>query len=175
MCELTQGYTKICDSAGGSKRVFLYSLRDSTGLSNYAIEPNVIDGEVTAMQLKPGKFAYAFNVEPETTEGFSNSIGESANGASAFEHSTTINLHGNTSLMIADAIKMCKGRVGVIIELNDGTFEIYHFTNGAKAQRNRSIGKAFEDMNGSVIALTSKQTLPEMKISSLLVNSLIQP
>lgn len=175
MCELTEGRASACDSAGGSRKVYLYSLKDSLGISNYLTKPVVTDGEVTAMALKPTKKIYAFNVESETVEAGTNSIGDSPRNSTAYEHTTTITLAGNSKEDIKVATKMCKGRVGVILELNDGTFEIYHYEEGigGKVQRARNPGKALDDMNGSVLTITSRQTLPEAKISSTLVNSML--
>jgi hypothetical protein len=177
MCELTEGRDTTCDSAGGSKKAYLFSMRDSLGLSNYATKPTVVDGEITAMAFKPSKFLHAFNVESESIEANANSIGEAAKNSTAYEHSVVIQLAGNTKEDIAMATKICKGRVGVILELNDGTFEAYHYEDGigGKVQRNRTPGKLLDDMNGATLTITSRQTMPEAKISSTLVNSLLAP
>jgi hypothetical protein len=173
MCEVTEGYSKGCDSVGGSRKAYLFAVKDSTGASNYATPPTIVDGAVTAISLKAGKFAYAYDVEPETIDASTNSVGSSANGSDAYEHSTTLSLHGNSAEMIAEARRLCKGRVAVILEMNDGTYELYHYEHGGKVQRNRATGKALEDMNGSTLAITSKQVGTEVKISSLLVNGLL--
>jgi hypothetical protein len=175
MCELTEGRDTTCDSAGGSKKAYLYSLRDSLGVSNYDTVPTIVDGEVTAISLKATKFLYPFNVEAETIEAGADSIGETAKGSTAYAHKTVITLMGNTKEDIATATKLCKGRVGVILELNDGTFEIYHYEDGigGKVQRSRNPGKALDDMNGAILTITSRQTLPEAKISSVLVNAML--
>jgi hypothetical protein len=177
MCEITEGRDTTCDTAGGSKRAILFSLRDSLGISNYLTKPAITDGAVTAIALKPTKFAYAFNVESETIEANADSIGETGKMSTAYEHKVVITLAGNTAEDIALATKMCKGRVGVILELNDGTYEIYHYEEGigGKVQRSRTPGKALDDMNGSILTITSRQTLPEAKISSVLVNALLEP
>jgi hypothetical protein len=176
MCELTEGREgAVCDTSGGSKKAYLYSLRDSLGISNYLTKPTIVDGEVTAMALKPTKYLHAFNVEPETIEADTNSIGESAKNSTAYEHKTVLTLVGNTKEDIAMATKLCKGRVGVILELNDGSFELYHYEEGigGKVQRSRNPGKALDDMNGAILTITSRQTMPEAKISSVLVASML--
>lgn len=177
MCEVTEGRDKTCDAAGGSKKAFIYSLVDSLGVSNYLTPPTIVEGIVTAMALKPTKFAYAINVQAETIEASANSIGEAANSAVAHEHSVVITLAGNTAADIHAATQIVKGRVGVILELNDGTFELFHFQEGfgGKVQRNRTTGKLLDDMNGSVWTITSRQPLPEVKIPSTIVTSLLQP
>lgn len=177
MCEVTEGRSASCDSAGGSKKAYLYSLRDSLGASNYQTPPAITDGEVTAIALKTGKYAYAFNVESETIEANADSVGESVKNSTAYEHKVVITLAGNTKEDIALATKICKGRVGVALELNDGSFELYHYEDGigGKVQRSRTPGKALDDMNGSVLTITSRQTLPEAKISSTLLMAMLAP
>lgn len=177
MCELTEGRNQSCDSTGGGKKAVIYSLRDSLGISNYATLPTIVDGEVTAIALKAGKFAYEFFVESETIEANVDSVGESVKSSTAYEHKTVITFAGNTKEDIAVAEQVLKGRVGVILELNDGTFEIYHYEDGigGKVQRSRTPGKMLDDLNGSIWTITSRQSRPEMKISSVLVNSLLAP
>ena len=173
MCEMTEGRNQGCDDVAGTKKVHLFSIKDSLGISNYATPPTIVDGEVTAIALKPTKLAYTFNVEAETAEGDSTSTGEKANSATAYEHRTVMVLSGNTADDIAQATKMLKDRVVAIMELQDGTYEIYHYENGAKVQRTRSIGKMLDDLNGSTLTLTSRQKSPEAKISSVLVAALL--
>lgn len=175
MCEITEGRDVTCDSAGGSQIAYIYSLVDSLGVSNYSTPPTIVDGIVTAMALKPTKFLHAINVQAETIEATVNSIGESAKSSAAHEHSTIITLAGNTSDDIKVATQIVKGRVGVILKLNDGTYELFHFQEGfgGKVQRARSTGKLLDDMNGSVWTITSRQPLPEAKIPSTIVDSML--
>jgi hypothetical protein len=175
MCEVTEGRELACDQPGGTLRAFLYSIRDSAGLTNYATGPTVVSGNVTALTLKAGKYAYPFNVEAETIEAEANSIGETVKGSSAYEHKTVIKLIGNTVADIAQAEQLVKGRVGVILELRDGTFELYHYETGGKVQRNRNPGTALDDMNGSTLTITSRQVGSEVKISSVIVDALREP
>jgi hypothetical protein len=176
MCEMTEGRATTCDSAGGSKSAILFSLKDSLGISNYLTGPTLVDGSCTALTLKPTKFAYRFQVESETIEASADSVGEHTKGSTAYEHKTVITLMGNTAEDIANAVKLCKDRVGVILELNDGTYELYHYEKGigGKVQRSRTPGKALDDMNGAILTITSRQTTPEMKISSVIVEALLE-
>lgn len=177
MCELTEGRDTTCDAAGGSRRAILYSIRDSVGLSNYLSKPTLTAGEITALNLKPTKFGYMFNVESETIEANADSIGETGKMSTAYEHKVVITLAGNTAADIETATKICKGRVGVLLELNDGTWEAYNYEDGigGKVQRSRTPGKALDDMNGSILTITSRQTLPEAKISSVVALGILEP
>lgn len=175
MCELTEGRDQTCDSPGGSKKAYLFSVKDSTGLNNYATGPTIVAGAIATLTLKTGKYAYPFNVEPETIEASADSIGDTAKSSTAYEHKTVLQLAGNTAEDIDTAIRLCNGRVGVILELNDGTYELYHYENGGKVQRNRTPGKAMDDMNGATLTITSRQTTPEVKISSVIVDGMLPP
>ena len=175
MCEVTEGRDVTCDSAGGSKKAYIYSLVDSLGISNYATPPTLVDGIVTAMALKPTKFLHAINVQAETIEATATSIGESVKSSAAHEHSVVITLAGNTADDVKVATQIIKGRVGVILELNDGTFELFHYQEGfgGKVQRTRTTGKLLDDMNGSTWTITSRQPLPEAKIPSSIVTNML--
>ena len=175
MCEVTEGRDVPCDGPGGTKKAYLYSVKDSAGLSNYQTGPTIVTGAVTALTLKTGKYAYAFNVEPESIEASADSIGESAKQSAANEHKTMMSLAANTAADIDMCERLIKGRVGVILELNDGTFEIYHYENGGKVKRSRTPGKALDDMNGFTLEITSRQVRPEMKISSAIVAAMLEP
>lgn len=175
MCEVTEGRDNACDSAGGTRRAYLFSVRDSAGLSNYQTGPTIVAGAVTALTLKTGKYAYPFNVEVETIEASCTSIGEVAKSSSANEHKTVIKLAGNTAADIAQAAQLIKGRVGVVLELNDGTYELFHYENGGKVQRERNPGTALDDMNGSTLTITSRQVGTEVKISSVILNAMLEP
>ena len=86
-----------------------------------------------------------------------------------------MSLAANTAADIDMCERLIKGRVGVILELNDGTFEIYHYENGGKVKRSRTPGKALDDMNGFTLEITSRQVRPEMKISSAIVAAMLEP
>lgn len=175
MCEITEGREVPCDGPGGTRRAYIFAVKDSAGLSNYETGPTIVTGAVTALTLKTGKYAYPVNVEPETIEASDDSIGESAKQSTAFEHKTTISLAGNTAEDVDIAERITKGRSALILELNDGTFEIYHYESGAKCKRSRTPGKALDDMNGQTWEFTSRQTRPAMKISSAIVNAMLEP
>jgi len=175
MCEVLSGYNKTCDSVGGVKTWYWFSLRDSAGDSNYQTEPTIVDGEVTAIALKAGKYAYPLNVEMETSSFQDTRIGERANSAYARQQTATIVLHGNTATMIDQLETAAKGRVVLIAELNDGTYELGFMTNGGMIVDDRTTGTALEDMNGNTLTITGKEFRKAPKISSVLVQSLLEP
>lgn len=175
MCELTEGRNPTCDTPGGSRSAYMYSVRDSAGLTNYDAGPTIVDGEVTALSLKPGKYAYKFTVEAETIEANCKSIGDAVKSSTANEHTTVIKLAGNSAADIDTAARLIKGRVAVILELNDGTHELFHYENGGKVTRERNPGTAFDDMNGSTLTIVSRQVGTEVKISSVILNALLEP
>jgi len=174
MCELTSGYSKICDLAGGVDTWYIFSNKASDGSDNIDTL-TVANGEVTALTLVAGKYAFPFNVEIETSSFTDTAVGERANGSYAREQSATIILHGNTSTMIRDIEDMCKGRVTVIAKMNDGTYEVLFLNNGGKASNERASGTAFEDLNGNTLTITGKETSQAPKISSTIVLALLAP
>lgn len=172
---MTEGRNNTCDSPGGTRRAFLFSVKDSAGLSNYATGPTILTGECTALTLKTGKYAYAFNFEPETAEANSTSTGETVKSSTAYEHKVVLTMAGNTAGDIDSFDRLAKGRTAIIVELNEGSYELFHFESGAKCQWVRDPGKALDDMNGSVLTFISKQTKPAVKISSVIALALLQP
>lgn len=175
MCETTSGYTKKCDSIGGVKTWYWFSLRDSNGVSNYATAPTVVDGAVTAISLRAGKYAYPLNVEMETSSAQDTRSGERANSAYARTQTATIILHGNTAEMIDMLDTSGRGRVVLIAEMNDGTFELFFKDNGGMIVDDRATGTAMEDLNGNTLTITGKEPNKAPKISSVLVQSLLEP
>lgn len=174
MCELTSGYSRLCDRAGGIDTLYAFSTKDSLGVSNYDTL-TVVAGEVTALTLKAGKYAYAFNVEMETATFTDTAIGERANNAYAREQSATVVLHGNTASMIVQIEALCQGRTTLIAKMNDGTYEVLFLNNGAKVSDERTPGTAFEDMNGNTLTFSGKEQNKAPKISSTIVLALLDP
>lgn len=174
MCEITAGYDKVCDSPGGVATWYAFAVKDSNGASNYDTL-TYADGEVSALTLVTGKYAYPFNVEIETSTFTDTAVGERAAGAYGRSQSATVVLHGNTASMITQIENLCKGRTALIAKLNDGTYELLFMENGAKVTDERTPGTAFEDMNGNTLTFTGKERYKAMKISSVIVEALLEP
>jgi hypothetical protein len=173
MCELTEGRAVACDAAGGVKKAIIFSITDSLGVSNYGAEPTVVEGEVTAMGLRVGKFAYEFAFEMETAEAKDKSVGTRPNSSAAREQTVTIMLAGNTAANVDQMDRLSKSRVVVILEKNDGTFEVMFLKNGGKVSDEYQTGKNLEDFNGSTLTIAGKEIARAPKISSVLVNALL--
>jgi hypothetical protein len=135
----------------------------------------VANGAVTSLSLKSGKYAYPLNVEMETSTFTDTRIGERTNKAYGREQSATIVLHGNTAAMIANIEAAAKGRVTVIAELEDGSYEVLFLNNGGLITDERTPGTAYEDMNGNTLTITGKEKAKAPKISSSLVLALLEP
>ena len=175
-CEITSGYNKVCDSPGGVDTFYAFAVKDSTGASNYV--PNtltILDGAVTAIELKAGKYAFPFNVEMETASFTDTSAGERTAGAYSRVQAGTAMLHGNTASMIVDIEALAKGRHAVIAKMNDDSYELFFMENGAKVTDERATGTAYEDMNGTTLTFAGKEKTKACKISSTLVMSLLEP
>lgn len=173
-CEITSGYSKVCDAPGGVDTFYAFAVKDSTGESNIDTF-TIVDGEVTALTLVAGKYAYPFNVEIETASFTDTASGERAAGAYARTQAGTAMLHGNTASMIVNIEDMVKGRHAVAVKLNDDTFELFFAQNGAKVIDERATGTAYEDMNGTTLTFSGKEKQKACKISSSIVYALLEP
>lgn len=174
MCEVLEGYTKLCDETGGVDTWYWFSLKDSAGASNIATY-TVADGNVTALTLAVGKQAYALNVEMETSTFTDTGIGGRTEGSYAREQEATVVMHGNTADMIKTLEAAGKGRMVLIPLLNDGTYELLFAEKGAKMSDVRTPGTAYEDMNGNTLTFTGKEKSKAPKISSAIVATLLVP
>jgi len=175
MCELTAAINGInCDEAGGIETWYAYPRFDAAGVSTIATFTYAA-GAVTALTLTALKFAYPINVEQETSSATDTGIGSRANGSYAREQSATTMLHGNTAPMIVSIEELAKGRTSIIAKLNDGSYELFFSQFGAKCIDERATGTAFEDMNGSTLTFSGKETYRSLKIDSAIVLALLAP
>lgn len=168
MCEITAGFEKICDSAGGVSRAYWWNTSDVDTLT-------VVAGNVTALTLNSGKYAYPIDFEIETSTYTDTGTGERANSSKAREQSATILLAGNTAAMIAQIDAATGGRVTVAFQLNDGTYEVLFLENGAKVSDVRTPGTAFEDMNGNTLTFTGKEKTKAPKVSGSIISAMLEP
>lgn len=167
-CEITSGYDLVCDSAGGVDTWYVYATANTDTFT-------VVNGEVTALTLTAGKYAYPLNVEMETSTFTDSAVGERAAGAYGRQQVATVLLHGNTDDMIVQIEELATGRHSLIAKLNDGTYELLFATNGAKVTDERTPGTAFEDMNGNTLTFNGKEKNKAPKISSTIVAALLEP
>jgi len=174
MCEVLEGYSKLCDETGGVDTWYWFSLTDDLGVSNVATY-TVVAGEVTALTLTTGNQAFALNVEMETSTFTDSGIGGRAEGSYAREQEATVVFHGNTKEMIVTLENAGKGRTVLIAKLNDGTYEVLFAEKGAKMSDVRTPGTAYEDMNGNTLTFTGKEKSKAPKIDSAIVATLLTP
>src|SRR5690606_6518500 len=89
MCELTAGYTKPnCRDVGGIKRIFVYNLHNRESIE-YA------DGEITAIALADGKYAYEFKLEQDLSSVVETPTGSRENNTFFIDQSGAIILNDN--------------------------------------------------------------------------------
>ena len=169
-CEILSGYNsfEMCDSQAGVAEWYAFSRKNLATFTKSG-------GEVTAITLTAGKYAYPFLVEQETSSLTSTSVGEKVNKAYAVEEAGTIILHGNSADMIENIELLAKDRTVWIAKLNDGSYEIAYTTYGAKVNFERTTGTAMEDMNGYTLTLSGKEPYMPLKIDSNLVQALLAP
>jgi hypothetical protein len=175
MSELLSGYSAKCDDSAGIETWYAFTTKDcGTGDSN--IETlTIVDGNVTALTLVTGKYAYPFNVEQETSNFVDKAIGSTESKSKAREITATIVFHGNTADMITQIEGMTESRTTLIAKCNDGTYEILAPTNGMKCMDERASGQKYDDLNGNTLTFTGREKLKARKISSSIVMALLEP
>lgn len=168
MCEITEGYTEVCDAPGGVAVVYAANKADIDTMT-------VVNGEVTVLTMKAGKQLYAFNVEMETATFTDTATGERANKSFGSEQSMTVVLHGNTKENVVELENMAKGRTVWFPKLNDDSCEVLFRENGAKVSYARTPGTAYEDMNGNTLTITGKEKHKAPKIALSLITAALTP
>lgn len=164
-CLINSGYSKICDVPAGARRLLVINYADVDTIT-YS------NGQITALTLKTNKSAYSFNVEREVTKCECNAIGTLANGSAGYEHKISTKLHGfdSTTIQLTDILH--KARVVVIVELNDGQYEVFFHDKGAKATVKRVNDAEYSGFNGFEVEWTHRQVDPSAEVSGTIVNSL---
>lgn len=170
MSELLENINDTCDVSGGVDTWYAFTHHECDGTPNIATL-TIADGICTALTLVSPKKAYAFNIRPETA--FFNDAKADGAGGYGRTHTATAVLHGNTAEMIVSIEAMAKSRTTLIAKLNDGSFELLGWEKGLKCVDDRASGTAYEDMNGTTLTFSGKQTAKAVKISSTIVNALL--
>jgi hypothetical protein len=174
MSEITEGFDMRCDDVGGIATWWLFQNKSCDGSSN--IESSTYDaGEITALTLATGVYAYPILVEEETSTFTDTAVGDKANKSYGRDQSATIVIHKNDAGDIDRIENIEKGRYTFICRLNDGTNEVLFFENGAKVTDERTPGTAYEDGNMNTLTATGKEKRKAMKISNTIVESLLEP
>lgn len=174
MGEITTGFGMRCDDAGGVRTWYIFSNKTCAGVSNIA-SSTAAAGEITALALEAGVYAYPVLVEEETSTFTDTSVGEKANKSYGRDQSATIVIHRNDAGDIDRIENIDKGRYTVIASLNDGTNEVLFFENGAKCNDERTPGIAYEDGNMNTLTFTGKEKKKAMKISNAIIATLLEP
>ena len=168
MCEITDGFSKICDAAGGIAKAYGWSTSETDTLT-------VVNGEITAFTLNAGKYAWPIEFELGTSTYTDTAIGDRATSSYGREQSATIMIAGNTAPIITNIEAIAKGRTTIAFELNDGSYEVLFLENGAKLIDERNVGTNYEDMNGHTLTFTGKEKSKAPKVSSAIVLALLEP
>jgi len=174
MSEITEGFDMRCDDIGGVSTWWLFENKACDGSSNIA-SSTYASGVITALALETGVYAYPILVEEETSTFTDTAVGDKANKSYGRDQSATIVIHKNDAGDIDRIENIDKGRYTLIARLNDGTNEVLFFENGAKCIDERTPGTAYEDGNMNTLTFTGKEKRKAMKISNLIVDSLLEP
>ena len=167
MCEILGGKDLVCDSVGGVKTIYGWNTADAT--------VTVVAGQITALALTAGKYAYPFYVEMETSVFNATQVGDRVNQANAYTNEGTVVLSGNTATDIINLEALEISRTTFATLLNDGTLEVFFLENGAKVSGVRATGQAYEDANGNTLTLTGKEKNRPPKIELALISAVLYP
>ena len=174
MSEITEGFDMRCDDIGGVDKWWIYQSHTCAGVSNIA-SSTYATGEITALALETGVYAYPILIEEETSTFTDTAVGAKANKSYGRDQSATIVIHKNDAGDIDRIENIGKGRWTLIVRLNDGTNEVLFFENGAKILDERTPGTAYEDGNMNTLTATGKEKNKAMKISNAIIDTLLEP
>lgn len=174
MSEINEGFDMRCDDIGGVSTWWLFENKTCAGASNIA-SSSYASGEITALELASGVYAHPILVEEETSTFTDTAVGDKANKSYGRDQSATIIIHKNDAGDIERIENINTGRYTLIANLNDGTNEVLFFENGAKCNDERTPGTAYEDGNMNTLTFTGKEKRKAMKISNVIVQSLLEP
>jgi hypothetical protein len=162
---ITSGYNLPNDLPAGVKRLIFINFEEIDTMT-------IASGKCTALTLRTGKSAYAFNVEQEVTNYSEKSIGTKEAGSYGYEQSLSTKLKGNSDNMVTLMDTLSKARVTVIAQNNDGTYEMLFHQYGAKPTIERIVDAKYEGINGYNVTISHRQVEKSPIVDASVIASL---
>jgi hypothetical protein len=173
-CELIAGYNKPqCRSTGGIKQIVVYPLKNRTTGGTLEYE----DGEITALTLASGKYAYPFELEQDLSSFVETPTGSRENNTFFVEQAGTIILNDNRkeTRNLINLMGRSTG-LGVIGEDQDGVWRHYGLIGGMTLDEGEvGSGTARGDRNGSSLTLNATENELAPEIAANIVTALLAP
>lgn len=167
-CILTSGYSLGClDSVGGLRKIYGTTFQKDV---TYTFDT---DDHIIGL-TGSGSTASYYQIEQEMeTAEFKQPASVSENGQVFYTQNLSLampKVSSTRNLMVL----LGQSRTSWILEFQDGTFYLMGANNGCKMTAGEiNAGKAFGDLNGSIITLTSKDRYPAYQIDDISIFNII--
>lgn len=154
-CSIVQGYEIACrDSVGGVREIYI---AEFSNVQSY-VESS---GVVTAITMVSGTKFYTYQLEKENAQFDDNGAGSLENGTTYHEGTLTFTMKKMSASMQNSIKVLMQSRLVVLVKDNNDTVYCMGLTRGADClQVATSTGKAFGDMSGATVTITSKEPAP---------------
>ena len=161
-CLLTSGYSLGCrDNIGGVAEVYIGEYNGSS--LGYVLGTDSIIGTFSGTTVS----FYTFQQEIETASFTENGNFSIENGTSFYEMTLTITLHKLEAALRNKILVLGQGKWRVIVKDQRGTYHLMGYQNPVRVSASTpGVGKAYGDMNGSVITFVGKEPVPAYEVSS---------
>lgn len=168
-CNLITGSQIDCrNSVGGIDTVYLTEFQNVPQANI-----TVASGVVTAMSCSSGKKFWTYELEKENAEATETAQISVENGTVFYEGSVVLMLKKMTAAQKNNVETLAKNRLMVIIKDKNGLYWLMGRTAGADVTgAEAKTGKAFGDMNGYTLTITSKEATRFESVTSSLLATL---
>lgn len=168
-CILTNGYTLGCrDNIGGIQEVYIgeYNGDSLTYVSG-------TDGIIGTFSGATVSF-YTFEQELETGSYTENGVFSTENGTGFYEQTLTITLHKMDASLRNKLLVLGQGKWRIIIKDQRGKYWLMGYQNPVRVSAmTPGLGKAYGDLNGSVVTFLGKEPAIIYEVSSTAALSVI--
>lgn len=160
-CLLSTGYTLGCrDSIGGIQEVFIGNFNSG---ATYTLNGSDV---VTAFTGSTVSY-YKFEQEMETGQFNQAGAYSTENGTVFFNQELVLTFHKNDAALRNQLLILSQANMSVIIKDQRGEYWLMGYQNGVRATAGAmNTGKAYGDLNGVSITLSSKEPEPAHNISA---------
>jgi hypothetical protein len=173
-CPIAYGYTIPCKASGGIQSVWIGTYNSGLLYTVDSSAPGITSSynTITGFSGSTSSF-YKFEAQLETASvveagGFSNE-----NGTAFYTQTVEITLHNMSQALVEQINILGKGRWRIIVLDQNGLYWLVGKQNPVNVSASTpGLGKAYGDLNGSVITFIGKEPEPIRQVSSAALASL---
>lgn len=160
-CLLSTGYTLGCrDSIGGIQAVYIGNFDSG---ATYTLDASDV---ITAFTGSTVSY-YTFEQEMETGEFNQAGAYSTENGTIYFDQTLSLVFHKNDADLRNQLLVLSQANMSVLILDQRGEYWLMGYQNGVRATAGAmNTGKAYGDLNGFTITLSSKEPEPAHNVSA---------